>query len=119
MGIRRYLGTLILSVVLVLASGVPGLAKNARTVTLRHDAVLSGKTLPAGQYVIRWEAQSPRASVEFARGRKVVLSTEGRIEDRGQRYPADTVVYDTASDGTLTVSEIRFGGSSEVLVFKQ
>ncbi len=119
MDMRKRLGKSILMVALLLASGVPAIAKDSRQVTLRHDAVLSGTSLPAGQYVIRWEAQSPRASVEFARGRKVVLTTEGRIEDRGQRYPADTVVYDTASDGTLTVSEIRFAGSSEVLVFKQ
>ena len=119
MGNRSYLGTLILSVVLLLASGVSGLAKNSRTVTLRHDAAVGGKTLPAGQYVIRWETQSPQASVEFVRGKEVVLSTEGRFEKRDRKYPNDMVVYDTASDGSLTVSEIRFGGSSEVLVFKQ
>jgi hypothetical protein len=57
--------------------------------------------------------------VEFARGRKVVLSTEGRFEDRGKKYNSNTVVYDTAADGTMTISEIRFAGSSEVLVFNQ
>ena len=119
MDMRKRLGKSILSAALLLASSVPAIAKDSRQVTLRHDVVLSGTSLPAGQYVIRWEAQRPRASVEFARGRKVVLSTEGRIEDRGQRYPADTVVYDTTSDGTLTVSEIRFAGSSAVLVFNQ
>ena len=119
MGLRKRFGKSILSVALVLASAVPVIAKESRQVTLRHNAVLNGTSLPAGQYVIRWEAQSPRASVEFARGRKVVLSTEGKIENRGETYRADTVVYDTASDGSLTVSEIRFAGSSEVLVFRQ
>jgi hypothetical protein len=118
MDMRKRLGKSILLVALLLASGVPALAKESRHVTLRHDAVLSGTSLPAGQYVVSWAVHSPQATVQFTRGRKVVLSTEGRFENRAKRYPADMVVYDTASDGSLTVSEIRFGGSSEVLVFK-
>ena len=119
MDIRKYLGTSILSVALLLASGYPGFAKNSRTVTLTHGVVLSGTTLPAGQYVVRWEAQSPRTTVEFARGNKTVFSTECRFEDRGKKYLSDTVVYDTASNGAMTISEIRFRGSSGVLVFNQ
>jgi hypothetical protein len=119
MNIRKHLGTSILSVALLLAAGIPGFAKTSRTVALRYDAVLSGTTLPAGQYVVSWEAHSPRATVELARGRKVVLSTEGRLEDRGKKYDSNIVVYDTASDGTRTISEIRFAGSSQVLVFNQ
>ena len=117
MDIRKYLGTSILSAALLLACGIPGLAKNSRTVALPHDAVLSGKTLPAGNYVVQWEAHSPQAVVEFAQRHKVVLSTEGRCEDRGKKYYSNVVVYDTASDGSRTISEIRFAGSSEVLVF--
>ena len=119
MDIRKYLGTSILSAVLLLASGIPALAKNSRTVVLAHDVVLSGKTLPAGDYVVQWVAHSPQATVEFAQHHKVVLSTEGRFEDRGKKYNSDMVVYDTASDGTSTISEIRFAGSSEVIVFSQ
>jgi hypothetical protein len=117
MDIRKYLGTLILSVALLLASGTPGLAKNSRTVALNRDAALSGKTLPAGTYVVQWEAHSPQAVVEFAQRHKVVLSTEGKIEDRGKKYYSNVVIYDTAADGTSSISEIRFAGSSEVLVF--
>jgi hypothetical protein len=119
MDIRRYLGTSILSAVLLLACGIPGLAKNSRTLALDRDAVLNGKALSAGKYVVQWEAHSPQASVEFAQRHKVVLSTEGRLEDRGKKYYSNMVLYDTASDGTSTINEIRFAGSSEVLVFNQ
>jgi hypothetical protein len=117
--IRKFIGTEILSLVLLLAASVPALAKDSRTVALSREAVLSGTTLPAGKYVVRWQAHSPRATVEFARDHKVVLSTECSIEDRGKKYPINAVVYDTASDGTLIISEIRFAGSSAVLVFSQ
>jgi hypothetical protein len=119
MNIRKYLGTSILSAALLLVCGIPALAKNSRTVALTRDAVLSGKTLPAGNYVVQWEGHSPQATVEFARGHKVVLSTEGRLEDRGKRYNSTMVVYDSASDGSMTITEIRFAGSSEVLVFNR
>jgi ketosteroid isomerase-like protein len=66
---------------------------------------------------VRWEASSPQAAVEFSRGHKVVLSTEGKIEDRGKKYDSNSIVYHTASDGTITIGEIRFAGSSQVLVF--
>ena len=119
MDIRRYLGTSILSAVLLLACGIPGLAKDSRAVVLAHDGVVSGKTLLAGNYVVQWEANNPQATVEFAQRHKVVLSTEGRLEDRGTKYKSNAVIYDTASNGTNTITEIRFAGSSEVLVFNQ
>jgi hypothetical protein len=119
MHIRKYLGTSILSVTLVLASGYPGFAKNSRTVALTQDVVLSGTTLAAGKYVVRWEAQSVQATVEFARGNKVVLSTKCKFEDHGKKYDSDSVVYDTAAGGASTITEIRFAGSSQVLVFNQ
>ena len=119
MVIGKPLGTSILLVVLLLASAIPGFARNSRTVALTLKAVLSGTTLPAGQYVIRWKAQSNRATVEFAQGKKVVLSTQCSLEDRGKKYDTNTIVYSTAADGTNSISEIRFAGSSEVLVFNE
>jgi hypothetical protein len=119
MDIRKHLGTSIPSVALLLTSVIPGLAKDSRTVALPHEAVLSGRTLPAGWYVIRWEAHRPRATVEFVQGKEVVLSTQCAFEDRGKKYLSDSVLYDTASDRTMTISEIRFAGSSKVLVVER
>jgi hypothetical protein len=119
MDMRKYLGVSILSVTLLMASAIPGLAKDSRTVTLPHSAVLSGMALPAGQYLVRWEPHSSTAAVEFAQHNKVVLSTESTLVDRGQKYASNTIVYETSSGGTLTISEIRIGGTSKVLVFNQ
>lgn len=119
MNIRKYFGASALSVALLLAAGIPGLAANSRTVMLRHAAVLSGTNLSAGQYDIRWEAHSPDATVQFVRGRKVVLSTQGRVEARNKTYDSNAVVYNSAPDGSFSLVEIRFAGSSDVLVFNQ
>jgi len=119
MNIRKYLGASALSIALLLAAGIPTLAANSRTVMLRHAAVLSGTSLSAGQYDIRWETHSPDATVQFVRGRKVVLSTQGRVEARNKTYDNNAVVYGSAPDGSLSLVEIRFAGSSDVLVFNQ
>jgi hypothetical protein len=119
MNIRKYLGTSALSVALLLASGIPALAKNSRTVTFSHDFVLNGTTIPAGKCHVQWETHSPEATVEFVRNHQVILSTEGRVEERSQGYDRDAVVYNTASDGTMSLVEIRFADSNKVLVFDQ
>ena len=119
MDIRKYLGTSILSAVLLLACGIPGLAKESRTVTLSNNVVVNGTSLPAGKYTVRWETHSPEATVEIVRRHKVVLSTEGRVEERSKGYDRDAVVYNTASDGTMSLAEIRFAHSNKVLVFNQ
>ena len=49
----------------------------------------------------------------------VVLSTEGRVEERDKSYDRDAVVYNTAPDGTMSLIEIRFADSNKVLVFNQ
>jgi len=119
MTIRKHLGASVMALGLLLAAGIPGLAANSRTVTLRYDVVLSGTSLTAGQYHIQWQTHSPEASVQFVRRHKVVLSTEGKVEARNKSYDHDAVVYNTAADGSMSVVEIRFAGSSDVLVFNR
>jgi hypothetical protein len=138
MNIRKSLGTSVLSVALLLASGISALATDSRTVTFSHDVVLNGTTLPAGQYTIRWETHSPEATVEFVQHHKVVLSTDGRVEERSKGYNGhvafntdgrlvdrtnayfrDSVVYNIASDGTMSLVELHFAYSNKILVFNQ
>jgi hypothetical protein len=119
MTIRKSLGTSVLSVALLLASSIPALAKKSATVTFPHDLVLNGTSLPAGKYTVRWQTHSPEATVEIVRDHKVVLSTEGRVEERSKGYDRDAVVYNIASDGTMSLVELRFAYSNKVLVFNQ
>lgn len=120
--IRKCLGTSVLSVAILLASGMPSLAKSStgsRTVMFRYSFVLNGTTIPAGKCSVRWQTHSPEATVEFVVHHAVVLSTEGRVETRPTAYARNAVVYGTASDGTRSLVEIRSIGSNNVLVFDQ
>jgi hypothetical protein len=138
MDVRKYLGTSVLSVALLLASGIPALAKDSRTVTFAHDFVLNGTTLPAGQYTVRWETNSSGTTIEFVKRHNVVFTTEGGFVEHSKgydrnmaastastldghtiAYDRDSVVYSTASDGKMSLIEIRFAYSNKVLVFDQ
>jgi len=119
MVVRRQCSVFVMSVILVLACVIPGFAKSSGSVALLHEVVVSGTTLSPGRYAVRWEAQSSAASVEFVRGKKVVASAPCKLEDRGKKYDSSTVVYGSSPDGANTINEIRFAGSSQVLVFSE
>jgi hypothetical protein len=136
--LRKHLGTSALSMALLLASGIPALAKDSRNVTFAHDVVVNGTTLPAGQYSVRWENHSSGTTIEFVQHRKVIFSTEAGFEERSKgyernmavnatgslegnanAYDRDAVVFNTASDGTMSLVEIHFADSNKRLVFSQ
>ncbi len=114
---RKWFGTGVLSLGLLLAAGIPAAAKNSRTINIGHAVLLQGKILPAGRYKVEWQTHSPEATVQFLRNRQLVASTEGRVEQRDKTYYNDAVVYDTLPDGSVSLQEIRFAGSNKVLVF--
>ena len=114
---RKWFGTGVLSLGLLLAAGIPAAAKNSRKINIGHAVVLQGKNLPAGRYKVEWQTHSPEATVQFLRKRQLVVSTEGRVERRAKKYEQNSVVYDTAPDGSLFIIEIRFANSNRVLVF--
>jgi hypothetical protein len=102
---------------LMLASGITASARDSGAVLLNQNVVVHGTTLPPGRYHVRWESHSPEATVEFTNGSKVVLSTNGKYEDRGRAYSRNMIVTETATDGTQRLMEVRFAGSSKVLTF--
>jgi len=114
---RKYFKTGILVLGLLLAAGAPALAKNSGSITVLHDAAVHGKILRAGTYMVEWKTHSPEATVQFSQRFKVALFAEGRVERRDRTYEQNSVVYDTAPDGSLSIIEIRFADSNKVLVF--
>ena len=108
-------GTLVVG--LLLAAGIPALAKNSGTVTVLHNASVHGKPLRAGTYMVEWKTHSPEATVQFSQRFMVSLFAEGRVVRRARTYEQNSVVYDTAPDGALFIIEIRFAHTNKVLVF--
>ncbi len=93
--------------------------KDPRNVVLHSDAMVAGSHLPSGVYNVEWQTHSPEATVKFLRQSSVVATAEGKVVDRGRKYPFNEIVFNANPDGTREIQEIRFQESSEVLVFKE
>ncbi len=114
---RNYLETSVLVLALILSASAPALASNKRDVTLRYDMVLLGTPLQAGEYTVSWESHTATATVTLSGPKRVRATAEAKLVERGEKYARNTVVFDTKADGTNTLREIRFAGSSQAIVF--
>ena len=119
MKLRKTLSVTIFAIVFVVGAAVLAQAKDSRNLLLHHDVTIAGEHLTSGSYNVQWETHSPEASVSFLRGSKVVATAEGKVVDRGTRFQSNEVVYGQTADGARVIQEIRFKGSSEVIVFNQ
>jgi hypothetical protein len=119
MKLRNILGVTIVALAFTVAVSAEAKGKNSANLALFHDASLAGAHLTSGTYHVRWETHAPGVTVTFQQGNKVVATAEGKVVHRGKKYMNNTVIYLENADGSRGIQEIRFGGSSEVIVFKE
>jgi uncharacterized protein YfaP (DUF2135 family) len=112
--------TAILAVAVALTASVPAYAasKSCR-LNLRHAGVLNGTHLAAGQYNITWQEHSPSLTVTVAKGRNVVATVQGRMEERTTKFQRNAVVYTAGPDGSQIINEVWLGGTSRAIVFSK
>jgi hypothetical protein len=119
MNLRKALGVTLVAMLFCVAVGAAAKPKDSRTMVLLSDAIVTGSHLASGTYNVRWTSQSPAAAVSFLQEGKVVATATGKIVDRGKKYESNEVVYDRDADGAHVIVELRFRGSSEVIVFNE
>ena len=115
----KTLSVTIVAMALFIAAGAAAKSKDFRVMVLRSAAVVAGTHLTSGNYNVQWQTHSPQATVTFLQDGKLVATAEGQVVDHGTKYPANEVMFDETADGARVIREIRFKGSSEVLVFNQ
>ena len=87
------------------------------TITLFHDATLSGTNIPAGQYVVKYDVNGTNAQVKFLRGNKEVASANGQVKTLAQKTVSNQVVLNTDGN-SRSISEIDFGGQDTAISFE-
>jgi hypothetical protein len=117
MKLRTRLCATVVAMALIAVIGAAARSKDSKSVLLHYDVTVAGSHLASGSYDVQWQTHSPEATVSFMHGRKIVATVEGKVVDHGATYPSDEVVYGVASNGAREIQEIRFKGSSEVIVF--
>ncbi len=118
MKLGKFLCTTLAVMAIFVAVSAASKPKDSRNVLLHYDATVAGSHLASGEYDVQWQTHSPAATVSFSQGKKVVATVEGKVVDRGTKYPANQVVYGEAANGGHDIQEIRFKGSSEVIAFE-
>jgi hypothetical protein len=114
---RKKLSSLMVGAAILLVANVSTFAGGSANVNLSLPASLNGVKLNAGSYNVKWESHSPEATVTFSKGSKVLATVGARVEERDVKYDRDMVLYRTNPDGSYTITEIRFAGKRQVLVF--
>jgi len=119
MKLRNILGVTIVALAFTIAVSAGAKAKNSGNVLLAYDASLAGAHLASGIYNVQWETHTPGVKVTIQRGKEIVATAEGKVVDRGKKYANNSVLYNEKGDGSRAIREIRFAGSSEVIVFNE
>lgn len=104
--------------VLAITVSIGAFAKSkSENVTLYQDVTVNGTSVPAGDYVVKYDIEGNNAQVKFTRNGKEVASTNGQIKTLTQKPVRNQVVLNTAGD-THTISEIDFGGKDTAIIFE-
>jgi hypothetical protein len=91
--------------------------RGTRNFTLISSLRLEGKHIPVGECVITWESYVPDAIVKITGGAGAAVTIQGKWVKRDIKYEDDAVVYTKSPDGTRTLTEFRFSGMRQALVF--
>ena len=103
--------------VLALTLSVSAFAKpRSESVVLYQDASINGTTLPAGEYVVKYDVDGNNAQVKFMKGSKEVASASGQVKTLTKKPDSNQVVVDTDGN-SRTISEIDFGGKDTAISF--
>jgi len=119
MKLRKISSLTILAMAFMFVAGAAKQAKNTRSMLLAYDSTVVGNHLPSGSYNIWWQTHSPEATVCFERRNTLVATAAGIVVNRGKKYAFNEVVYDQEPGRARVIRELRFQGSSKVIVFNQ
>jgi hypothetical protein len=100
---------------LALTISLSAFAKSkSETITLYHDASLNGTSLPAGDYVVKYDLDGSNAQVKFLQKGKEVASATGQVKTLDKKAQSNQVVM---SDQGRSISELDFGGKDTAITF--
>ena len=104
--------------VLALTVSISAFARSkSENISLFHPVTVNGTTVPAGDYVVKYDIDGSNAQVKFTQNGKEIASANGQVKTLTQKPVRNQVVLSTAGD-TRTISEIDFGGKDTAITFE-
>jgi len=105
---------LLLGLTLLLATSVFA-ANNKGSLETLDTVTINGKTLPAGNYSLKWDGTGSAVQVNIMKGSKVVATTSAKLVDLNDAAKSDSAVLRSNGDGTRSLAEVRFEGKKYAL----
>ena len=90
-------------------------AASKGSLEINQPTQVAGKQLASGKYTVRWEGAGDDVELKIYNRGQVVASTPAHKVKVQSRMPADTAVVSHNGDGSLSLTEIRFGGKDFAL----
>jgi hypothetical protein len=105
----------VLALTVLLAAGAFAGENHKASMQLFDAAQVNGSQLAPGQYQVQWEGAGPNVELSILQGKKVLAKAPARVLTLNDKISNDAVVTNKNTDGSKSVSEIRFGGKKFAL----
>jgi hypothetical protein len=99
---------LLLGLALLLATSA--FAANKGSLQVSDTVNVSGKSLAAGEYNVKWEGNGPNVELNILQGKKMVATIPARLIDLDRSAVGNMAVLKRNGDGSRSLAEIRFAG---------
>ncbi len=103
-----------LAAVVLLAGSA--LAASKGSLQLQHPTSVGGKQLATGDYTVQWEGSGEQVELKVYQGKNEVASTLAHVMKVEHPAEYNQAVVSTNSDGSASLSEIRFRGKNFALL---
>ncbi|HVO79367.1 MAG TPA: hypothetical protein VMT28_01475 [Terriglobales bacterium] len=117
MKVSRIFKGLLLGVALLLASSAFAASKGSLAVV--DPVTIAGKQVAPGQYKLTWDGNGSDVTLNIMQGKNVVATVPARVIELNSAASTDSAVVSSNSNGTKTLSEIRFSGKKYALAIGQ
>ena len=107
--------TMMLSLALLLATSAFAGDAHKGSVQFFNDVQLNGKQLPAGEYQVKWEGTGNNVELSILRNNKVLATAPAQLVDLSQKPSSNAALINNNTDGTRSISQIRFAGKKQAL----
>ena len=103
----------VLALMLTLALSAAAKPKS-ENITLYSDASVNGTSLPAGDYLVKYDVEGTNVQLKFMQGNKEVASTTGQVKTLEKKVGSNQVVLNNED---RSVAEIDFRGNGSAIIF--
>jgi hypothetical protein len=114
MRLSTSVGKLFAVLVLLLATNAFA-ANKGSLVVMNAPVSVGGHQLTPGEYQLKWEGTAPTVELSILQKGKVVATVPAQVVEGQGASPYDAYSTDKNSDGTLSLTRIKFGGKKYIL----